>query len=910
MFLFPPYAHSIPPGTPRFFYNNIAQHPYCAGYTSADDDDSIECDGAIAGGMQHDGLGTSYLWKANTMDVLCAGCVENLVDSTPTLWFNVVDEDGAGEELWCELEISGEQQFAVPAIRYRSERLTIQSGNSVDWEYTVGQETHCSGDDCGYYDIGGASTALPSYGAALNYYWRTRACDSLDPATGLCDPLMAGPWLCSGGGDCGIDGDDADSNPWNNEIAFSYAPYFINADDADTYYETVGAVTGTSAQIVVATPYELDSFSIEYGTTLSYGDETVPRTNVTGAIKTDLTGLSPDTIYHYRITWMENGVSLNGRDRTFRTARNRGSPFTFVVTADTHWLKAADYYDKMVGILKPVLESAGADFWVDLGDFVEADIGVYWTQDHAHALYTRALWGINPIAHSLPFIPVVGNHEMINQYYGTDGCPFGAGLLDIRCQDVTGIRYGTPLSEYQGSARAAFFPLYSHGIASLDPDYKTFFAWEWGDALCIALDPYLYTTEYPTRCDGTKPVFTLGEAQKNWLLDLLRNDNHTWVFIFMHQHGGQSPRTQFFDAGGKKVEECYGRGGAATVPYAIQLEEWIRSAADHDNIIVFLSHDHVFSAGTFEGVRFFTCPTPTTWWYWPSDELGYRGEDWIYHEEETFTATVDLIDVQLGRIYVSHCTLPPAASDVYRHFAVGVLRNYGQPGNPKRLQRYIKKIRAADPDNSFQNGFVGSEHAGYLYVSKDGDSAIDHLMQAWKPGDRIYAHMAASGIVAVDVTEREAVVRMLDTQGKQVVYPGLYDRAGKDVAFTICSRKYDVDGDAICDTNDNCITVPNEGQSDLYPPGGNGCGDACECEGDFDGDSDVDGSDASAFKTDFGRSVLHKRCFTGDSCNGDFACDGNVDGTDALMFKQDFARNAFQNPCTHCSTAPWCNYLK
>ena len=44
---------------------------------------------------------------------------------------------------------------------------------------------------------------------------------------------------------------------------------------------------------------------------------------------------------------------------------------------------------------------------------------------------------------------------------------------------------------------------------------------------------------------------------------------------------------------------------------------------------------------------------------------------------------------------------------------------------------------------------------------------------------------------------------------------------------------------------------------DNYPPDGNGIGDACECEGDFDCDRDSDGSDASTFKEDFGRSTLY-----------------------------------------------------
>jgi hypothetical protein len=119
----------------------------------------------------------------------------------------------------------------------------------------------------------------------------------------------------------------------------------------------------------------------------------------------------------------------------------------------------------------------------------------------------------------------------------------------------------------------------------------------------------------------------------------------------------------------------------------------------------------------------------------------------------------------------------------------------------------------------------------------------------------------------------------------------------------------DPDSDGIADACDNCPVVSNHDQEDTCPPGGNGIGDACECEGDFACDDDVDGSDASAFKVDFGRSVMVHPCIDGDTCNGDFSCDGDVDGTDASLFKQDFGRSSMQNPCPACTAGVvWCMY--
>ena len=80
------------------------------------------------------------------------------------------------------------------------------------------------------------------------------------------------------------------------------------------------------------------------------------------------------------------------------------------------------------------------------------------------------------------------------------------------------------------------------------------------------------------------------------------------------------------------------------------------------------------------------------------------------------------------------------------------------------------------------------------------------------------------------------------------------------------------------------------------------------CEGDFDCDSDVDGSDARLFKIDFGRSLYLNPCNQPNPCNGDFDCDGDVDGTDARAFKGNFGRSTFKNPCPPCTMGEWCSY--
>ena len=130
-----------------------------------------------------------------------------------------------------------------------------------------------------------------------------------------------------------------------------------------------------------------------------------------------------------------------------------------------------------------------------------------------------------------------------------------------------------------------------------------------------------------------------------------------------------------------------------------------------------------------------------------------------------------------------------------------------------------------------------------------------------------------------------------------------------DGAGDICDPDtIDLDGDGIDVACDNCPSVPNPTQEDSYPAGGNNCGDACECEGNFDIDNNVDGSDASVFKHSFGRNSGNRECTNDDPCKGDFSCDKDVDGSDASKFKSDFGRSGGNNPCPPCHTEPWCNY--
>ena len=128
--------------------------------------------------------------------------------------------------------------------------------------------------------------------------------------------------------------------------------------------------------------------------------------------------------------------------------------------------------------------------------------------------------------------------------------------------------------------------------------------------------------------------------------------------------------------------------------------------------------------------------------------------------------------------------------------------------------------------------------------------------------------------------------------------------------ITYGSATSDSDGDGILDHIDNCPEHDNPGQEDTYPPGGNGIGDACDCEGDFDCDDafDVDATNVNQFLWDFGRSLYSDACSAMRPCYGDFNCDGNVDADDLPTLLEDFGRSLYNNPCPACDGRAWCSY--
>ena len=85
--------------------------------------------------------------------------------------------------------------------------------------------------------------------------------------------------------------------------------------------------------------------------------------------------------------------------------------------------------------------------------------------------------------------------------------------------------------------------------------------------------------------------------------------------------------------------------------------------------------------------------------------------------------------------------------------------------------------------------------------------------------------------------------------------------------------------------NDVCLP-PSLGaaRNDMGAYGGPGACQWVNCNGDFDSDLDIDGTDLSVFAADFGRTDCN------NDCKGDFDGDDDVDGSDLAVFAANFGQ--------------------
>jgi len=344
-------------------------------------------------------------------------------------------------------------------------------------------------------------------------------------------------------------------------------------------------------------------FFVEYGTD---PNELTEQTEVFSMLADDantvlMEDLDPNTQYFYRL-W-HRPADLNdfqsGDTYTFHTQRSSGTPFTFVVQADSH-LDEQSVPELYETTLANELDDM-PDFIVDLGDTFMSDKVRPETYEAIEQRYRVQRSFFSLLCHSVPLFLVLGNHD------GETGWKFD-GTDDNLAVWSTLFRkhyFPNPLPDlfYTGSETEAEFV----GLR------QNYYAWHWGDALFVVLDPYAYTQRKGgNKSDGWN--WTLGQQQYDWLSQTIEDSDAAFRFVFCHQLIGGDPQGRggvefvpFYEMGGHNSDGTWGfdqrRPGWGKPIHQLM--------ADNNVTIFFHGHDHFFAKQELYGVIYQLVPQPS-----------------------------------------------------------------------------------------------------------------------------------------------------------------------------------------------------------------------------------------------------------------------------------------------------------
>jgi predicted phosphodiesterase len=238
------------------------------------------------------------------------------------------------------------------------------------------------------------------------------------------------------------------------------------------------------------------------------------------------------------------------------------------------------------------------DFHVDLGDTFMTD--KHERREDALAQYVAQRRYFGRMSRAAPVFLALGNHD------GESGRHLEGGAAG--------------LAVWSNLARKLYFPnpepdgFYS-GNEDRHPDaglLQDFFAWTWGDAQFIVLDPFWYTPR--ARKGDENWARTLGARQYEWLRKTLESARPRYRFVFLHHLVGGADKQ---GRGGSEAAGLYewgGRNPDGSDGFAARRPGWPEPIhamlVRHGVSIVFHGHDHLFAKQDLDGIVYQEVPQP------------------------------------------------------------------------------------------------------------------------------------------------------------------------------------------------------------------------------------------------------------------------------------------------------------
>ncbi|NUQ63037.1 MAG: metallophosphoesterase [Pirellulales bacterium] len=335
---------------------------------------------------------------------------------------------------------------------------------------------------------------------------------------------------------------------------------------------------------------------IAYGTERGQLTRRTPRHRFSQGepVEVVISALKPDTRYFYQF----RGGEDQNAEGAFHTQRAPGAAFTFTITADSH-------LDDRVsaGLYQRTLANALADapdFHIDLGD-------TFMTEKHdsrasAARQYLAQRFYFGQFCHSAPLFLVPGNHDGESprgRGSDADGLAVWSNLMRKRY-------FPNPVPDDFYSGNAA-----KHPEAGLLQDY---YAWQWGDALFVVLDPFWFTQKQRGKSDNWKR--SIGADQYQWLQRTLETSKAKLKFIFIHHLAGGADEQGRGGAEAAGLFEWGGKNPDGTDGFKENRPGW--PAPIHHLLVrnhvaaVFHGHDHLYAKQDLDGTVYQEVPQPGT----------------------------------------------------------------------------------------------------------------------------------------------------------------------------------------------------------------------------------------------------------------------------------------------------------
>ena len=348
--------------------------------------------------------------------------------------------------------------------------------------------------------------------------------------------------------------------------------------------------------------------AVQYGTTSgSYTAQTNWQTFADSeATATLISGLMPDTKYYYRVLTRlaSDTVTTIRPEFSFHTQRMPGSTFSFIVEADPHL-----DYNSDTALYRQCLRnqlSDNPDFMIDLGDYLMTD-------------------KLNNASHVVPYDTIPFRCKLFRDYFSTSG--HSVPLYNVMGNhegEVGWLVNGTAnnVAVWDAQVRKKYFlnPEPDNFYTGDTTNYQyighrqSYYAWQWGDALFIVLDPFWYTAPKPDSL--TSWNWTLGKVQYDWLKNTLENSTASYKFMFSHQIVGGGVQGQ--GRGGVEYADLYEWGGNnldGTPGFAAHRPGWYKPIkdllAEHRVNIFFHGHDHLFDQQEKDCLIYQETPQPS-----------------------------------------------------------------------------------------------------------------------------------------------------------------------------------------------------------------------------------------------------------------------------------------------------------